>query len=194
MMAQKKLDKIVVVDVESTCWDGQPPPGEENEIIEVGACLLDVASGERGDRTSILIRPERSRVSVFCTGLTTLTQEQVDGGISFSEACGILTDKYGSRKRLWASYGDYDRQMFDRQCRERGVPYPFGKGHINVKSLFAVTCGFRKEMGLAGAMERLGMPFEGVHHRGSDDAWNVAAILWRILYGARAGLLGKGST
>lgn len=187
-MHRKKLDRIVIVDVEATCWEGPPPPDEENEIIEIGVCLLDLGDGERLDKTSLLIRPERSRVSAFCTSLTTLTQEQVDGGTSFAEACQTLIDRFDAQQRLWASYGDYDRQMFERQCRERGSVYPFGKGHLNVKSLLAVAGGFRREVGLAGAMERLGMPLEGTHHRGADDAWNIAAVLWRIIHAARAGL------
>jgi len=43
----RRLDQIIVLDVESTCWDGPPPPGEENEIIEIGICTLEVATGER---------------------------------------------------------------------------------------------------------------------------------------------------
>ena len=39
-----KLDQILVVDVESTCWDGPPPEGEESEIIEVGLCMVEVQS------------------------------------------------------------------------------------------------------------------------------------------------------
>jgi len=190
-MRRKKLDSILVVDVESTCWEGPPPTGEDNEIIEIGLCVLDVATGERKGRDSILVRPERSRVSEYCTKLTTLTQAQVDAGVSFAEACNLLKEKYGSDQRLWASYGDYDRQMFDRQCRERGVPYAFGKGHVNIKSLFAVTCGLPREMGLSRALKYLGLELEGTHHRGSDDAWNVAAILGRLLLAARAGLPAK---
>lgn len=193
-MAHKQLDKILVVDVESTCWEGQPPAGEESEIIEIGVCLLSVADGDRGDRASILTHPERSKVSAFCTGLTTLTQEQVDGGISFAEACSILANEYASGKRLWASYGDYDRQMFEHQCRLGGVPYPFGKGHINVKSLLAVAGGLHREVGLDRAMQHVGIQFEGTHHRGSDDAWNVAAVLWQLLRSARTGLAGQHSS
>ena len=174
--------------MESTCWEGEPPTGEDNEIIEIGLCLLDVATGQRKNRDSILVRPERGRVSAYCTKITTLTQAQVDQGMFFGEACGLLKEKYGSDQRLWASYGDYDRQMFDRQCRERGVPYPFGKGHLNVKSLFAVTCGLSREIGLSRALKYLGLNLEGTHHRGGDDAWNVAAILSKLLLAARAGL------
>lgn len=187
-MARRKLDKIVVVDVEATCWQGQPPPGEDSEIIEVGVCLLDVASGERTARDSLLVQPKFSRVSGYCTQLTGLTQEQVEGGLSFAEACEVLKEKHDSNRRLWASYGDYDRQMFERQCGRDGVPYPFGNGHINVKSLLAVSCGLRRELGLARALRRLGLPLEGTHHRGGDDAWNVGAILSRILLSARTGL------
>jgi inhibitor of KinA sporulation pathway (predicted exonuclease) len=34
---------------------------------------------------------------------------------------------------------------------------------------------------MAGALERLGLPLEGTHHRAVDDAWNIAAILSAIL-------------
>ena len=27
----KKLDQIIVIDVESTCWQGPPPRGQESE-------------------------------------------------------------------------------------------------------------------------------------------------------------------
>ncbi len=36
-------------------------------------------------------------------------------------------------------------------------------------------------MGLDGAYNRLGMPLEGTHHRGGDDAWNIAAVLCLLL-------------
>src|SRR5690348_5909228 len=110
----KRLDLILVVDVESTCWDGDPLCGEENEIIEIGVCTLDVGSGQRRDQRSILVRPERSRVSAFCTTLTTLTQVQVDAGVQFKEACATLRGDLKAQDRLWASYGDYDRRMFER--------------------------------------------------------------------------------
>lgn len=36
------LDKILVIDVESTCWEREPPPGQRSEIIEVGITLFDI--------------------------------------------------------------------------------------------------------------------------------------------------------
>ena len=177
----KLLDQIVVVDVESTCWDGPPPPGEAPEIIEIGVCLVCVADGARSERDSILVRPIRSKVSPFCTALTTLTQEQVDRGCTFAEACRVLSLHYRTRERAWASYGDYDRRQFERQCAEVDVSYPFGATHINVKNLFALTRALPHEVGLGEAFEHLQLAFEGTPHRGDDDAWNIAALLAEIL-------------
>src|SRR5215212_3762670 len=127
----KRLDQILVIDIESTCWEGAPPEGQANDIIEIGLCPLDVATGERLEKVSILVRPERSTVSRYCTELTTLTQEQVAVGIAFHEACSRLKSEFQSKDRLWASFGDYDRQQFERQCLAMNIPYPFGSGHLN---------------------------------------------------------------
>ncbi|WP_407562033.1 exonuclease domain-containing protein [Streptomyces sp. 184] len=74
------LDRVLVVDVEATCWEGPPPAGMSPEIIEIGLCELDVPTGERISRRSVLVRPERSEVGDFCTRLTTLTPEQAAAG------------------------------------------------------------------------------------------------------------------
>ena len=185
---RKRLDQILVIDVEATCWEGKPPEGQENEIIEIGLCALDVASGDRSGRESFLVHPERSTVSPFCTGLTTLTQAQVDQGIPFDEACALLAKRFKAKERVWASYGNYDRQQFERQCQRHGIPYPFGPSHLNVKALLAVTLGLKAETGMAKALQLLGIPLEGTHHRGGDDAWNIAAILGKLLLGGRQGV------
>jgi len=182
----KRLDQILVIDLEATCWAGEPPEGQEREIIEIGLCVLDVASGERLDNSSILVKPLRSTISDYCTHLTTLTQEQVDSGISLPAACQLLKEKYRSQERLWASYGDYDRKQFKRSCAAAGLDYPFGDGHINVKSLFALVHNLRNEVPLDTALAMMGWPLEGTLHRGGDDAWNIARLLGDILLKARA--------
>ncbi len=184
----KKHDKIIVIDVESTCWEGAPPAGQESEIIEIGICAIDVVSAQRIEKESILVKPERSQVSEFCTQLTTLRQDQVDQGISFAWACSILTKQHLSKERVWASYGDYDRRQFERQCQSRKVSYPFCSTHINVKNLFAISYALPHEVGMAEALELLDIPLEGTHHRGGDDAWNIAGILSHLLLRARGNI------
>lgn len=186
-LKQNRLDQILVIDLEATCWDTpKPPPGQEREIIEIGLCVLDVVSGERLNKRSILVKPERSSISEFCTQLTTLTQEQVmREGVSFKKACSILKKDYQSDERMWASYGDYDRAKFEKQCRLYNVSYPFGPRHLNIKSLFGLMNGIPREIGLEKAMGVLNLPMEGTHHRGHDDAWNAAAVLSTLMLRGR---------
>lgn len=179
----RRLDRIVVIDVESTCWQGAVPAGQTAEIIEIGLCLLDTATWQRETRHSILVKPQHSRVSPFCTQLTTLTQAQVDGGIPFATACAILRRDFLTKERTWASYGDYDRRQFERQCATWGVAYPFGVSHINVKNLYALQQGLTHEVSLLEASQRWGWSLEGTYHRGDDDAWNIARVLGRLLGG-----------
>ncbi|HEX8561926.1 MAG TPA: 3'-5' exonuclease [Flavobacterium sp.] len=179
----KLLDKIVVVDIEATCWEGKLPVGMYNDIIEIGICLLDVETGEISENRGILIKPERSSVSPFCTQLTTITQEMLDAdGISFKEALNILRKDFSTSSRAWASFGAYDMKQFQRQCSDLGYPYPFGPSHLNVKTLFALKNKFKHETGMAGALEFYNIPLEGTHHRGVDDAKNIAKIVHRILH------------
>jgi len=178
----KLLDKILIVDIEATCWNGPNPEGMENDIIEVGVCLLDINSGEISDNRGIIVKPERSVVSPFCTELTTITQQMVDeDGISYKEACAILKKEYQSQSRAWASFGAYDAKQFQRQSTALGIGYPFGPSHINVKTLFALKKKLGHEQGMAGALALLDIPLEGTHHRGVDDANNIAKILRWIL-------------
>ncbi len=183
----RKLDQILVIDVEATCWEGNPPRGQTSEIIEIGLCVLDVPTLTRAEQRTILVRPVGSRVSAYCTQLTTLTQADVDGGMPLAVACQALVHEYQAPTRLWASYGDYDRKQFERNCAEFGIPYPFGPTHLNVKTLAAVVYGWSREVGMSEALKRMGLPLEGTHHRGGDDAWNIAAILSRVLRSSRMG-------
>lgn len=172
------FDKIVVVDLEATCWKGYPPKGQTNQIIEVGVCLLDIKTHEITDSRGILVKPTRSEVSEFCTELTTITQEMLDKeGVTLKEACDTLFSEYNSNKRVWASFGDYDRRMFEKDCKSHNLKYPFGKKHINVKTLFALRQKLGKEMGMARGLAYLDIPLEGTHHRGVDDAYNTAKLL-----------------
>ncbi|MER6652324.1 3'-5' exonuclease [Streptomyces sp. NPDC000971] len=170
-----------VMDVEATCWDGRPPPGSVNEIIEIGLTVVDLSAGRRSSRHRVLVRPVRSAVSGFCTELTGLTQAEVDRGVTFAEACRILVEEFGAGERPWASWGDYDRRQFARQSRADGVAYPFGlpteRTHTNAKAVFAQSYGLRRKPGMDQALRIAGLPLEGRHHRGEDDAWNIAALV-----------------
>jgi len=178
----KKLDKVLVIDVEATCWEGDPPPDQTSEIIEIGLCVLDLTTGERSAPRAIMVKPLHSSLSEYCTQLTTITPEMLSEGLNFADACTLLQEEYHARQLTWASYGDYDRLQFIKQCEEQDIPYPFGRTHINVKNLFALKLKLQREVGLRQVMALLNRPFVGTLHRGADDAYNIAAVLSHILF------------
>jgi inhibitor of KinA sporulation pathway (predicted exonuclease) len=177
MTSQELLN---VVDVEATCWAGPPPDGQVNEIIEIGLTVVDLAAGQRLAKHKILVRPQRSAVSEFCTELTGLTQAEADSGASYAEACQLLVQRHDSATRPWASWGLYDRNQFRRQCTDTGVQYPFGEVHVNAKAVFGSVFSQGRWLGLDFALRMAGLPLEGRHHDGADDAWNIAALILHL--------------
>ncbi|MCR9119315.1 MAG: exonuclease domain-containing protein [bacterium] len=173
---EKTLESAVVIDVESTCWDGGRPRGAIPEIIEIGVCLVDLKTLVRSKKRSILVKPLRSKVSEYCTALTGITQSIVEHEPPLKSALKILKNEYRVHERLFVSWGDYDRRQFYRNCEEYELPYPFGSTHLNLRHLWSTVMGLSSEITLDDACAELGLPWEGQHHRGIDDAWNTAAL------------------
>jgi len=181
-MGNRKLDKILVVDVEMCCWMGKPPPGQHREIIEVGICTVDLETFKIDKLNSIIVRPIYSRISKFCTELTGLTQEVVDEGYIYKDACQKLREDYKTRRRIWGSWGNADRTAFTMMCGLFQVKYPFSASHINIKTLFALmNPQFKKEHSMKKALNAANIPLEGQHHSGKWDAFNTAKLLITLL-------------
>lgn len=177
----KRLDRVLVIDVESTCWEGAPPRGQISEIIEIGLCVVDAERLQRLEKRAILVRPQVSEVSEFCTKLTTITPALAASGMSLEQSLDLLRNEYDCYDRVFASWGDYDRNQFKRNCDYFRLKYPFGPTHWNIKTVFALAEALPREVGIDTACEMLGHPLEGTHHRGVDDAWNIAWIFCELL-------------
>lgn len=177
-------NKVNIVDIECTCWDinGQPI-NEISEIIEIGITVVDNIKLEILSTESILVKPEKSKVSEFCTSLTTITQKDVESGISFNDACKLLKTKYKSKDRTWISWGDYDRKMFEKMSKEYTIQYPFGPRHINLKNCFSIFNGniLDKELDLLSMSQFTQIPLTGILHRGDSDSFNIAKFYIHFL-------------
>jgi inhibitor of KinA sporulation pathway (predicted exonuclease) len=181
-------DYYLIVDLEATCSDDGRVPREEMEIIEIGAVMQDSRTFEVAGEFQTFVRPVRhAALTEFCTGLTGITQDDVAGAPGFPTALEAMKrwmSAFGDA--LFCSWGDYDRRQFLQDCEFHGVEYPFGSGHMNLKAEVSRALGRRKRFGLAEAVRRLGMEFEGSHHRGIDDARNIARVVRRVCPGSQA--------
>jgi len=168
----------LVIDLEATCDDGGLVPKDEMEIIEIGAVLVDSTTFEPIAEFQSFVRPVRHpTLTPFCQRLTSITQAEVDAAPGFPEVIRSLREFMATEHPLFASWGNYDRGQFGLDAAHHVIELPFGPDHLNLKQAFSDALGTRKRFGMAGALATLGLPLVGTHHRGIDDARNIARIL-----------------
>ncbi len=173
---------FLVIDLEATCDDRGSVPKHEMEIIEIGAVLVDAHTLSAVDEFQTFIKPVRHKeLTPFCTQLTSITQGDVNDAPLFTDAMLALRRFINGRDALFSSWGDYDRNQFDLDARYHRVSLPFGGRHWNIKKSFSEALGETKRYGMSGALSRVGLPLVGTHHRGIDDARNIAKLVpWAL--------------
>ncbi|MFM2063432.1 MAG: polymerase PolC-type [Cyanobacteriota bacterium] len=169
---------FLIIDLEATCCDKRTFPRHEMEMIEIGAVMLNRQTWEIDSEFQQFIKPVRNpQLTEFCTNLTSISQEQVDAAPTFPEVILKLTEWMNSFSHyIFCSWGNYDKTQFLQDCKFHHVPYPFGAEHRNIKKEFSEYLGVSNKFGMKQALEHLGMELKGIHHRGIDDARNIAAI------------------
>jgi len=166
--------RYIAIDLESTCWAKNPP--YPNEIIEIGAVAYEIGTGVLAEFEAF-IRPCIAPVlSDFCRALTTIKQEEIDAAPQFPEVYGEFcrwAEAY--RPFILTSWGHYDRKQILRECARHHIPCNI-ENHLCLKTLFAEVMN-RRKCGMRRALQNIGVPFLGTHHRGLDDARNITEIL-----------------
>lgn len=172
--------RYLVVDLEATCDDQHALPREETEIIEIGAVLVDGATLEPLEEFQTFVRPVvHPRLTPFCTRLTTITQADVVRAPTFRFVAPKLA-AFG-QGALFCSWGGYDKNQLERDARRAGIRSPLGPRHLNLKEMFARAAGESGQLGTNMALRRVGLTPTGTHHRGIDDARNIARLLpWAL--------------
>lgn len=167
---------MLVIDLEATCKEHDR--AFDKETIEIGAVWAS-REGEVIESLQVLIKPSvNTQLTAFCTQLTGITQTEVDAGVSWPHACEQLSAfAQQQRARYWGSWGNYDKNQIAKDCKRHDVANPLGHlEHVNLKEMFAKRQGTRPP-GMAAALAYAGLPLQGAHHRGLDDARNIASLL-----------------
>jgi len=124
---------------------------------------------------------DEPELSEFCRNLTSIRQEDVEGAPRFPIAFSAFLDWIGTAEATLCSWGNYDRNQLLVDCRRHQLEPPaLLESYLNLKGKFSERQNGRR-YGVKRALRLLGIPFEGTHHRGIDDARNIARILIRIL-------------
>jgi len=173
------MEHYLVIDLEATCCNDDSFPRTEMEIIEIGAVMVCPATFQPIDEFQSFVRPvQNETLTEFCRELTNISQRQVDKAPLFPHVLKSLNDwASGFSPFLFCSWGNYDRTQFESDCSFHNVSFPFDCRHVNLKAEFSSINGHRKKLGVPAALRSVGLSFSGCHHRGIDDARNIACLL-----------------
>ncbi len=183
MINLEQYNHYLVLDLEATCCDQETIKRHEMEIIEIGAVMVESKGLTVIDEFQTFIKPVRYPIlTQFCQSLTSITQTQVDQAAGYVEAIALLKSWLSNYPNaVFGSWGDYDRNQFKKDSKFHSVPFPIAYPHVNLKKLFSSTQGLPKRYSMAEALQLAEIELEGTHHRGIDDARNIAKLLPFIL-------------
>jgi 3'-5' exoribonuclease 1 len=173
--------QYVVMDLEATCWEAAWVR-HRMETIEIGAVRLDDTLSVV-DEFDAFVRPVVvPRLSSFCRKLTSITQEQVDAAGLFPEVFAGFVRWLGPPPRRLVTWGAFDLGQLRLDCQRHGLRFPehLAAEHLNLKTAFGKWKGL-KRVGMADALDLLGLPHIGRAHRGIDDARNISRIAQAML-------------
>jgi 3'-5' exoribonuclease 1 len=173
--------QYIVVDLEASCWEAAWVR-QRMETIEIGAVRLDDTLAVV-DEFDAFVRPVGiPRLSSFCTKLTSITQDQVDAADTFPTVLAQFRSWMGRGPYRLTSWGVFDITQIHLDCERHDIPFPenFAAGHLDLKSAFAKWQRIRP-CGMEKALARLDLPLTGHHHRGIDDARNLARIAQQLI-------------
>jgi inhibitor of KinA sporulation pathway (predicted exonuclease) len=180
------FDYLVVLDFEATCDEQKPgKPRFHNEIIEFPSVVIDVRTRQVVDRIEQFVKPQYNpKLTPFCKKLTGITQEQVNGGVTFPEAFKrhqAFVGKYPNS--CLVSCGSWDlKTMLPQDAWEHWVDIPgYYKRWINIKEPFSRIYNRANSGGMEAMLNHLRLPLLGRHHSGIDDCVNIAQIAARML-------------
>lgn len=172
--------RIVVLDVEATCWK-KGVFSRKKETIEIGAVLLLLDRAQsKWPEFQTFVRPSRlPRLSSFCRELTGITQENVDAAPTFPEALRLFLEwSQPLEQVVLAAWSGYDLWQLDLDLEAHGLPklaFPV----LDVKKLAARIVGSKSfaETVRELAPDAVAMP----RHRAIADARRTARILHHLL-------------
>lgn len=187
--------KLVIVDLEATCWEGeeqpQPDPPEgciyTGEIIEIGSVSLDLSNFSVIHEVGEFVRPRNHPVlSEFCKELTTIRQGDVDKSKHFIDVIPKFVEKHDLMNEdvLWSSWGKYDQKQLADDYRKWGFDVPsWVERHVNLKEVAreAMDLSKKRRISLRKVLNNLGLDHVGTQHRGIDDARTYANVIRKLV-------------
>lgn len=176
-----RYDKVIVIDLEMTCWDSLESSKNTPEIIEIGLVEVDLSSKSISRHRQFYTIPPTTSISDFCTRLTGITPLKIKKqGFPLEKAFDIIQNKFGSKNKMYIGWGADNEQIIS-QCSLMGIENPFSNNYLNFSMLYSIMNSTDKKFSLMEALTREGIDFIGNEHSGIDDALNTAELFLKFV-------------
>ncbi|XP_032243157.1 ERI1 exoribonuclease 3 [Nematostella vectensis] len=179
------FDYYLVLDFEATCDDKNKP--KPQEIIEFPVTKVNSRTLQTEAEFHQYVCPTaHPKLTTFCTDLTGITQDMVEGKPDLQTTLQTFHDWMGENGLLdsglsscFVTCGDWDlKTMLPLQCKHLNIPVPtYFRKWINIKKVYSDVMGKQSKIGMPGMLHGLGLELVGRHHSGIDDARNITKIL-----------------
>lgn len=185
---KQDYDYFLVLDFEATCSQQKGVPSPQ-EIIEFPVLKVSGLTFETEAVFHTYVEPEaHPQLTPFCTELTGIVQDMVDGQPHLTEVLAQFDRWMGDQglreaRAIFVTFGDWDLQkMLPSQCAYLGLPVPsYFTPWINLKKAF-VQCTGHWPKTLPDALQFCGLPHLGHHHSGiawtSRRRWRSWCASW----------------
>ena len=175
----------VILDLEWNNTYGRKTKSFINEIIEIGAVMLDENFNEVSRYSSLIRSQIGKKLRGSVKQLTHITNEDLSSGIPFTKAMSEIRRWIGNRENTVITWGDGDIRVLIENCRYlNGLEIiPFLSNYTDLQSYFQSIFNTppSRQIGLSAAAELLGIEADRfAHHRALDDSLMTAEIFRKV--------------
>ena len=171
----------VILDLEWNNTYGRKTKSFINEIIEIGAVMLDEDLQEISQFSSLIRSQIGKKLRGSVKQLTHITNEDLNSGLPFTKALSELRRWIGNRENVVITWGDGDIRVLIENCRYlNGIEIvPFLSNYADIQAYFHSIFNSppSRQVGLSAAAQLLGIDeTEFSHHRALDDSLLTAEV------------------
>lgn len=175
----------VILDLEWNNTYGRKTKSFINEIIEIGAVMLDEDLQEISQFSSLIRSQIGKKLRGSVKQLTHITNEDLNSGLPFTKALSELRRWIGNRENVVITWGDGDIRVLIENCRYlNGIEIvPFLSNYADIQAFFHSIFNSppSRQVGLSAAAQLLGIDeTEFSHHRALDDSLLTAEVFRKI--------------
>lgn len=157
-----------------------------NKIIQVGWTVGDPVSGRSYSIQGRYVKLDET-LSPIISNLCGIEQITLDKAGTLVQAYLDLHDDHIRYETCGTvvTWAKGDLALLRKQLPPNTVPWPFGQHYIDAKNLYQswklIHDADHLKGGLARALTKFKIPFEGRKHNSKDDAYNTFRIYHRLL-------------